>query len=736
MRAGHVTVREVGALGDHAAAWDALVDAMPLPSPFLRSWWLDHTAVGEPCLALAFDGDELVGGLALQRSLKAGVEWLEALGAGPLEPDHLDLVAAPERAPEVIAAVRTWLGRRGDCVVDLAGLRAAAWALDAVPGWGEVTPLDPAPYVTLPASADDVLARLDGRMRSTVKRSAKRLAKAGIEHRVVDATSPAADVDAALAALHELHDGRWGTQSGFLAAWAGFEAAARAGIAAGEVVVHQLTGPDGIVAVEVELVVAGRVSFYQAGRRTDHDLRGSGSVLRFEAIAASIAAGCTEFDLLRGDEDYKAAWADRRRSLWRLRRGIGPRGRLVVAAARANVALQRRRQQRAEGPQGDGADAAASATAARIVLYTDAAQIGGAESVAKALLGGLDERFSVVVVGTDVAVVDDIAAVRPSASTLVLPPITDRRDVGAMVAHRRALRSLRPDIFHANLSEGSSCQYALLAALSVPGLRVVVTENSPMGVRSELSRRIKQRSAPRFDAHVGVGRRAAALVEGDLGLPAGTLRVIPNGVPVVEHPEPAPRTGRPTVVAVSRFDPVKGLDVAVRAMAEVDGPARLVVYGDGPERARLEALVDELGLRDRVELAGWVDDVRRRLVDADLFVLPSRLEGMPMSLLEAMQAGVASVATDVGSVAEVIEDGVSGRVVAPDDPGLLAAAIDELLADDELRAKIAAAGREVALARFTSAANVAAYEALYDEVLARPARRRRGGSRRRGFTSG
>lgn len=739
MKAGRVTVRELAALGEHAAKWDALVDSMPLPSPFLRSWWLDHTAVGEPCLALAFDGDELVGGLALQRTLKAGVEWLEALGAGPLEPDHLDLVASPERAPEVIGAIRSWLGHRGDCVVDLAGLRSAAWALDAVPGWGEVTPLDPAPYLTLPASAEEVLARLDGRMRSTVKRTAKRLAKAGIEHRAVDASSSAAEVDAALAALRELHDGRWGTQSGFLAAWAGFEAAARAGVAAGEVVVHQLVGPDGIVAVEVELVVARRASFYQAGRRTDHELRGSGSVLRFDAIAASIAAGCVEFDLLRGDEEYKAAWADRRRTLWRLRRGIGPRGRIVVAAARANVALQRRRQQgtgsAADATADDGAPAGGAAGApapARVVLYTDAAQIGGAESVAKALLGGLDERFAVVVVGTDPMVVEDIAAVRPSASTLVLPPIADRRDVGAMVAHRRALRSLRPDIFHANLSEGSSCQYALLAALSVPGLRVVVTENSPMGVRSELSRRIKQRSAPRFDAHVGVGRRAAALVEADLGLAAGTLRVIPNGVPVADHREPAPRTGPPLVAAVSRFDPVKGLDVLVRAMADVDAPARLVVFGDGPERARLEALVDELGLSGRVELAGWVDDVRRRLVDADLFVLPSRLEGMPMSLLEAMQAGVASIATDVGSVAEVIDDGVSGRIVPPDDPGALAAAIDELLADDERRAKMAATGREIALARFTSDAAVAAYEALYDEVLARPRRRR---FPRRAFTS-
>lgn len=730
MGAQRVEVREVDALGRHADAWDALVAAMPLPSPFLRSWWLAHTAVGEPCFALAFDGDELVGGLALQRSLKAGVEWFEALGAGPLEPDHLDLVASSTRVAEVSDAVRAWFAGRGDCVVDLAGLRAAAWALDAVPGWGEVTPLDPAPYVSLPSEPADVLARLGGRMRSTVTRSAKRLAKAGVEHRTVDAASSAAEVDDALVALHELHDGRWGDQSGFLAAWPSFEAAARAGLDAGEVVIHSLTGPDGIVAVEIEFVVGGRTSFYQAGRRTDHELRGSGSVLRYEAITAAIGAGCSEFDLLRGDEEYKAAWADRRRTLWRLRRGIGPRGRLVVAAARLNVAVQRRRHRSAVGAADAGPTDGPEPP--RVVLYTDAAQIGGAESVAKALLGGLDERFSVIVVGTDPAVVADIARVRPSASTLVVPPIADRRDVGAMIAHRRALRALRPHIFHANLSEGSSCQYALLAALSIPGLRVVVTENSPMGVRSELSRKIKQRSAPRFAAHVGVGRTAAALVEADLGLPAGTLRVIPNGVPVVEHPTPTPRTGAPRIVAVSRFDPVKGLDVLVRAIAEVRSDVRVVVFGDGPERSRIEALISELGVGDRVELAGWADDVRARLVDFDLFVLPSRLEGLPMSLLEAMQAGVAAIATDVGSVDEVIDDGVTGRIVPPDDPSALAAAIDELVADDERRAKMASAGREVALAKFTSDANVAAYEALYDEVLERSRPRR---FARRGFRS-
>ena len=150
-------------LGDHAAAWDRLVDAMPLPSPFLRSWWLAAVAQGDPRFVLVFDreprdgdpvgGDRLLGGLALQQTHRAGVEWLEFLGSGPLQPDHLDLVCATDRADDVGAALRAWLGRPGNRVIDLMGARSGARLLDVVPGVGEVTPLEIAPYVTLPPTS-------------------------------------------------------------------------------------------------------------------------------------------------------------------------------------------------------------------------------------------------------------------------------------------------------------------------------------------------------------------------------------------------------------------------------------------------------------------------------------------------------------------------------------------------------------------------------------------------------
>ena len=733
-------IEVVEELGERAAAWDDLVDRMAVPTPFLRSWWLANVADGEPQFVLVLDaGGALRGGLALQRRQRGGIEWLQFCGSGPLEPDHLDLVADHGSAPEVARLLGEWLGRPGSRVIDLSGLVRGARIASAVPGWGTQVDLEVAPFAVLSSTIEQYMATRPARMRNTVTRTAKRLTKAGVTFEVVGVDG----VDGALESLHRLHDGRWGEQSEFLDRWDTFAAAMRSGAAAGEVRFHQLVTTAGeVVAIEVEFVVAKRMSFYQAGRLTGREWRGAGSVLRFDVISSAIDEGMVEYDLLRGGENYKVEWANGERRLQRVRKGVGPLGIAVVAVARANQVLQTRRLEvgrsiaalraRRRGADDEGAielqpilGSSAVATAEpvehTVVFYTDAQQLGGAESVAKNLLRELDPNFIVTIVGTDRAVVDEIASVRPSAAIRLLPHIGDKRDVRAMMAHRQEFARLAPDLFHFNLSDGSSCQYALLLATTIRGSRIVVTENSPMGVRSGLSRRIKRHSIARVAAHVAVGNAAASMIEDDIGLPRGSMRVIPNAVPVIDLEPPPRRDAVLTVGAVSRFDPVKGLDVLLRAMALVD-VGRLVIVGEGAERGALELLAAELGLEDRIELTGWVDDSRHLLPNFDIFVLPSRLEGMPMSLIEAMHAGVATVATDVGSVREVITHGVSGLVVAPDDPAALAGALTRLLADPVERTALALAGQRIALERFTSDTNVAAYEALYREVLAGPPR--------------
>lgn len=317
-------------LGAWARSWDELSGSAPLPTPFMRSWWVDHAAEGDPAILLCVDDDGgLAGGAAFEVDRvgrgAASVERVRCLGQGTLAPDHLDVLSAPGRRREVLGAVGRWL-TRGDRVIDLDGLSEAC-ELPHLLGATELARV-PAPYLTL--SGDDPVAALPGRLRSTVTRSTRRLAKAGYHATIVEPSRAGEALDTLL----RLHDDRWSEDSGFSGGWSRFRAAAVAGMAAGEVVVHELADDSGtVIATELEMVAGRRVAFYQAGRLTDHDYRGSGSALKGEVLRWASGRGFTEFDLLRGDEPYKHEWATGTRHVVRARTGVGPRGRAVAAAA-------------------------------------------------------------------------------------------------------------------------------------------------------------------------------------------------------------------------------------------------------------------------------------------------------------------------------------------------------------------------------------------------------------------
>jgi glycosyltransferase involved in cell wall biosynthesis len=173
----------------------------------------------------------------------------------------------------------------------------------------------------------------------------------------------------------------------------------------------------------------------------------------------------------------------------------------------------------------------------------------------------------------------------------------------------------------------------------------------------------------------------------------------------------------PVVGSLGRLERQKGFDVLLRAMAEVP-EARLVIVGDGDERAALESLAERLDLGSRVRFEGWHEEPRRWLTTFDVFALPSRLEGFPLSIVEAMLAKLPVVATPVGSVAEAVRDGETGLLVSPEDPVALARALRELVGDEARRSAMGTLGRERAKA-FTADAMIAAYQALYDEVSER-----------------
>jgi len=146
-------------------------------------------------------------------------------------------------------------------------------------------------------------------------------------------------------------------------------------------------------------------------------------------------------------------------------------------------------------------------------------------------------------------------------------------------------------------------------------------------------------------------------------------------------------------------------------------PSKLIIVGDGPERAGLEAAAKSLGCKERVIFAGQVSDVRTFYSTADVFVLPSHSEGSPNVLLEAMAANLPIVATAVGGVPEMVENNESALLVAPDDPASIAVAIARLLTAKDLAQRLATNAATLVDTRYTPENYVRSVVEIYREVI-------------------
>jgi glycosyltransferase involved in cell wall biosynthesis len=390
------------------------------------------------------------------------------------------------------------------------------------------------------------------------------------------------------------------------------------------------------------------------------------------------------------------------------------RAKAAVAIVMPAVASRLRRR-RPQGWTGAGATFVRAEAALRLVAYTDAEQIGGAEISLGHLLAGLDPRLEVAVLGVDQRVVSFVAGRRPETKGHCVRPVRWKYDLRGILVHVQALRRLRPRLVHVNLKSPWDCTWGILAALI---LRVpfVLVEQSLYPDTGRLRRAFARFAAKRAAAVVGVGERSARQLERMLDLSPGRARTIYNGVPVADFENPPAPPTTPVVGCVGRLDREKAYDTLLRALPDLD--ATVVIVGEGPERPRLERLADELGIAQRVRLPGWNDEPRRLLSSFTVFCLPSRpgTESFPLTIVEAMLAGLPVVATSVGSVSEAVVDGETGVLVPPDDPAALAGALRRLLGDSDLRESLGKRGRELALARFTAEHMVESFERLYREL--------------------
>jgi len=343
-----------------------------------------------------------------------------------------------------------------------------------------------------------------------------------------------------------------------------------------------------------------------------------------------------------------------------------------------------------------------------LVACTDSRGIGGAEISLANLVAEVDPALRVDVLGVDEAVVARVVAGRPDARAFVAPPSR----------HPALLARLRPDVVHANLAVPWAAATDLAAALALPRTRVVAVQQLPLRT-VDLPVWLRTRGLlRRLDGHVAVGEASCRRMEDFYALGRGSVVSVPNGVP--DRPLP-PRTrravdGSVVVGSLGRLDAVKGYDLLLHALVRLPG-VRAVVVGEGAARPELERLARELGVDGRVELPGWSDAPRSALPDFDVFCLPSRSEGFPLSIAEAMLAALPVVATRVGSVAELVADGKTGLLVERDDVDGLVTALARLR-DGELRARFGAAGRERARASYTVEHMARAYEQLWAQVCA------------------
>ncbi|WHZ20043.1 MAG: hypothetical protein OJF55_002192 [Rhodanobacteraceae bacterium] len=286
-------------------------------------------------------------------------------------------------------------------------------------------------------------------------------------------------------------------------------------------------------------------------------------------------------------------------------------------------------------------------------------------------------------------------------------------------ALRRAIKACRPDVVISFMANTNLLAVLAASGLQVPVIvseRVSVAAQPPRGLRAVLYRMLYRRAA----AVVAQTRRVAQDIEARTGHPA---IVIAN--PVWQDPTTAARDGcitarnRRTLLAVGRLTPQKGFDLLIEAFARVAGQHAnwdLTILGEGRQRAELMAKVAAHDLTDRVSMPGFSHHVRGVMRNADLFVLPSRFEGFPNALLEAMAEGRACVSCDCDAgPRELIRHGENGWLVPIEDVPTLAAALDTLMRDDGLRERLGARAHEV-LTLYSLPAVVGRWNALLASV--------------------
>lgn len=354
-----------------------------------------------------------------------------------------------------------------------------------------------------------------------------------------------------------------------------------------------------------------------------------------------------------------------------------------------------------------------------VLLLTNQLGIGGAEQFVVHLANRLSERHHVLVISSGGVLTRQLAAgvTHLDAPLKGMGPREARQAVRCV---RRAIAEHAIELVHAQ-----SFNSALVARLAGATHVLASAHGGLKAWKKPLAAAVYAACADRV-----VG--CAETISADFvrhGLPAAKVHTIPNAIPLPAPCAPdvrervraeldlAPDT--PLILGVGRLSDEKGFDYLVESLAilaRLAPSAHAAIAGDGPLRGPLENRARALGL-GQLHFLGRRADVAQLMAAADAFCLPSRAEGLPLAILEAMACGLPVVASDVGGVHEAVQDGVTGWLVPPRDPLLLATRLFALLEDPVLARTMGAAGRARVAVHFAFPRLVSRFEETYAALL-------------------
>jgi len=361
----------------------------------------------------------------------------------------------------------------------------------------------------------------------------------------------------------------------------------------------------------------------------------------------------------------------------------------------------------------------------KILLLITRAELGGGQTHVVDLLRGLRDEFEVELATGEPGYLTEAAAALGIQAHVIpdlVQPMRPLQDLKALWRCFQLIRKLRPDVVHAHTSKAGVIGRLAARLAGVPSIFTAHTwcfaegtswKWKAVGIPVE---RIAARCAAQIIT-VSEANRALA-VHQRIAAPE-KLVTVHNGIADSPHRADPGENALPRIVMVARFSEQKAQGLLIDAVAQIRAPFRLLLVGDGPLRPAVEQQVAKLNLGDRVSFLGQRMDIAEILASSHIFALFTRWEGFPISILEAMRAGLPVVASDVNGVREAVADGTTGFLAPAGDIAMFRERLEQLLEDNSLREKLGIAGRLRFEKEFTVEAMLRSTAGIYRSAAAR-----------------